>query len=1026
MKWTKNQEEAINIKGINTIVSAGAGSGKTAVLTERVIQKLLNKTHINELLLLTFTNNAAYEMKNRIKKEILKHPEIQEEIKLVESADITTFDAFALSLVKKYHYYLNLSKDINIIDASIINKKKKDYINEIFNDLYEDNNPDFISFVTTFGTKNDKQIKKLLLEINQKTNLLSNEEEYLNNYITSYYSDSNINELFKDYENNIISNINTINNLLYNLSFEVDNDYYNKIYKELKPLLNSNTYEEIKINVLNIDLPRITGSTDKGKYYKKEINNIVNNLKDITIYSKDMLINNLLSTKKYANIIINILIKLNEKTNNFKNKYSVYEFNDISKLAIKLVKEYEDVRSYLKYHYKEILIDEYQDTSDIEEEFINIISNNNLYMVGDIKQSIYRFRNANPDIFKLKYEQYKNNIDGYKIDLNENFRSRKEVLDSINIIFNHIMDLNIGNANYKDEHQLIFGNNTYINEGNNNYNNYLDIYSYDDKDTSYNKNEIEAFIIASDIIDKINNKYLVYDNTLRPCTYKDFCILQDRSADFDVYKKVFNYLNIPLNIYKDEDILMTDELLLINNIISLIINIKNNIKDNNLYYASIARSYLFNIKDEEIYNTITNNKIANTNIYKICKDISKEIDYLNNKEILSLIINRFDFYNKMITTNNTLKRTITLENLLNKFNELDKVDINIYNLNDYLNSLIEDKESIKVPGIINEDDKVTITTIHKSKGLEYKICYYSGLYKEFNKMDVNKRIIINSNYGLILPAYDEGFIDTFVKTLNKNKYNLDEISEKIRLLYVALTRAKEKIILVAPLKEDIINIYDENNIVDHESRLKYKSFLDILNSVNIYIDKYITKKEIPNINPNYIFNKEIDLNKINKSDKIIVNEIEYISNIVNQSHYSKANTGLYTKEEINNINLGTKMHYILEHLDFINPNLDLYTKEEGDIINSLLSNLNNLKECTIYKEHEYIYEKDNNYKHGIIDLILEYKDHYDIIDYKLKNTTDKAYISQLNGYKEYLSSITKKEVNTYLYSLLDKELINIK
>jgi ATP-dependent helicase/nuclease subunit A len=531
-KWTNEQLDAINKSGTNIIVSAGAGSGKTAVLTERVINKLNNGIHINELLILTFTNNAAAEMKERIKKRISKIPELKEELNLIESANITTFDAYVLSLVKKYHYYLDIDQNINIIDSTIVKQKKKEIINNIFNNLYENNNSQFINLITKYGVKNDKEIKRLILNIDDTLDLIIDKDYYLNNYINSYYSNDNLNNLFNEYNNILSKRIDSIKSSLYNLSFESDSDYFNKINDLLLPLLNAKNYGEIRSS-LDISLPRLPNkSSDIVKYFKEQIKNLIDSLKVDTSFTKEYLINEVISTKEDAEVIILLLSELNKETNSYKLSHKIYEFNDISKLAIKLLKNNKDVCNDLKMSFKEIMIDEYQDTSDMQEEFIKLIENNNVYMVGDVKQSIYRFRNANPDIFKLKYDFYKNNNGGIKIDLNKNFRSRANVLASINDIFNHIMDNDIGNANYKDEHQLIYGNLAFDEKGANNYNNNLEINTYEEDDIHSNE-EIEAFIIANDINNKINNKYLVFDNEqLRPATYKDFCILMDRTNNF--------------------------------------------------------------------------------------------------------------------------------------------------------------------------------------------------------------------------------------------------------------------------------------------------------------------------------------------------------------------------------------------------------------------------------------------------------------------------------------------------------------
>lgn len=1027
-KWTEEQKLAIVKGNTNIIVSAGAGSGKTAVLTQRVITNLKKGMHINELLILTFTNNAAMEMKTRIKKAILADEEIKNEAKLTDSADITTFDAYVLSLVKKYHYLLNLDSDITLIDSSIIKKKKKDFIEEIFDELFTQKNEKFIKFVTDFGTKNARQTKKTILNLDYSFDLITKKEDYLNNYIESYYNKNNLDNLFHQFENILLKRVESIKNLLLNLSFEVDSDYYDKIYKTLEPLLKSSNYQEIRSN-LDFKLSPLRNASDKSKYYKEQISKIIKDLKSLTEFHEQVLKDDLLKTKEYAEVIIEILLKLTQKVNDYKFEYQVFEFNDISKFALEILDKNEDIRNELKNYYKEIMIDEYQDTSDVQEQFIKYIENNNVYMVGDIKQSIYRFRNANPDIFKIKYDAYKEGKNGFKIDLNKNFRSRGEVLDSINQIFNHIMDDNIGNANYIKEHQLIFGNNTFIEEGNNNYNNNLEIYNYL-PDPNFTKEEMEAFIIANDIKKKVTSNYEVFDKNLRPCKYSDFCILIDRTTAFDTYKKIFDFLNVPINIYKDDNIMISDETSLINNIIKFIINIKNNkINETSRFcFASIARSYLYQLDDQTIYDTISQNKINESEIYEIAYNISKNLDSLSNEEIIKKIIYDYKFYDKMIIAGNLNYRSIILDNLINKFKELNKVNMTIYEVNDYLDSLINDEESIKIPALLNKNDSVTITNIHKSKGLEYKICYFPSLHKEFNLMDLNNRIIFNTKFGLILPNYDNGFKSTFINFLNKETYIKDEISERIRLFYVALTRAKEKMIMVTNLIQNDNCTTDENGIIDYLTRINYRSYKDILESVYPYIHKYIENIDLPEINIGYKYSQKNNIN-IDTEDnhKIIVNEKEYISELINEEHYSKSENKLITPTEVSNMEYGTHMHYILENTDFKNPDYSLLTNEEQEIIQELLNNqiMSNIKDANIYHEYEFIYENNKQIKTGIIDLMLEYPDHIDIIDYKLKNTNDPAYLKQLNGYKEYIENKNNKPTYIYLYSLLNKELIDL-
>lgn len=1023
--WTKEQLTAIETRGKNIIVSAGAGSGKTEVLSERVINNLINNNiHIDEMLILTFTKNAAFEMKERIKKKIKLHDEIKDELKLIDSADITNFDAYTLALVKKYHYILNLDANLSIIDSSIINNMKNIYLNEIFDHKYIENNEKFNNLITSFCNKNDKELKKIILNLDSKLELLSNKEKYLTNYINNYYSPNNLNNLFNEYTNNLLDKINTIKDLLEQIKYETDSNFYDKYYTSLLPLLNSTTYEEIRSS-LDIKIVINRNSTPLGKELKANISSILKEIKDACTNSKEVLINEVLNTKDNVEIIITIILELTNKINKFKHDNSSYEFNDISKYAIKLIKENDNIRNELKYHYKEIMIDEYQDTSDIEEEFINLIENNNVYMVGDIKQSIYRFRNANPNIFKDKYDLYKDGTNGIRIDLNKNFRSREEVLTSINNIFDHIMDNKIGNANYKEEHNLIFGNQTFINEGKNQNNNNLEIYNYK-KNNINTQEEIEAFIIGNDIKNKIKKKYQVFDKQLRNCIYSDFCILLDRGSSFNTYKKVFDYLGIPLHIYQDEDILFSSETLLINNIIGFLINIKNNIfnSETNFYYASIARSYLFEQKDKEIYETIKNKTIKTNEVYEKLLPISKELDYLSNKDILLQIIDKLNIYEKLSLVGNINEKNIILNNLINKFEELNKIGIDIYGINNYLNDLIDNKDKIKIPASHISIDSVTLTNIHKSKGLEYKICYFAGYYKKFSIEDIKPKIRYDNKYGIIFPDYNKAFIDTFISKLSKNNFKLEDISEKIRLLYVALTRCKEKMIIVSSLKED--ETENKDIIINDYKRSKYNSFEDILNSVYNYITKYITNIEVPKIDNKYKQSKSMNI-KTSTKDKIEVIEKEYNINEIEENHFSKTTNKLYTKEEKNNMEYGTYIHYLLETTNFKEPEYTNLSDNEITIIKNLLKNdiFKDIKNANIFKEYEFIEETNNETKTGIIDLMLEYEDHIDIIDYKLKHIEDKAYINQLNGYKNYIHNLTNKPVSTYLYSILDKTLFKL-
>lgn len=1035
--WTKEQSCAINEEGKNIIVSAGAGSGKTAVLSERVLRKLKEGVNINELLILTFTKAAAKEMKERIRKKIKMDKSLYKQLNLIDASYITTFDSFALSTVKKYHYLLNVSPNISVIDSSLIRLEKEKILDEIFNEKYTKEDKLFEKLISDFCIKDDKEIKKYILNINDKLDLKFDKKNYLKNYLETAFNECKVREDIIEFEGILKSKIDEISCILEDLSFILDGEYFYTLKDALKPLLGSEKYDDMLRN-LNVSMPKLPGgSSDEVKDLKTKISNVIKELKALCKYkNEDEIYNLIISTYDYVKCIIEIILKLDEKIYDYKFKNDMFEFNDIAILAITILKENEDVREELKNYFNEIMIDEYQDTNDMQEEFISLISNNNVYMVGDIKQSIYRFRNANPYIFKNKYDNYKDNIGGFKIDLNKNFRSRKEVLSNINRIFEVMMDNSLGGAEYKESHEMIFGNTSYDEKGDVNQNNDLEIYNYIyDKNAIYTKEEIEAFIIANDIKKKIESKYKVFDKDefiIREVNYNDFVILMDKSTNFSLYKKIFEYIGVPLTIYKDEKITEDMILSILKNILLLIQKVHDKEYDTKFKYLfiSISRSPLFETSDDLIFNYFKNNNFKENELYKLCLELSKYIDNMSIKDFINLVIDKFNFYENIIKIGNVNSNIIKLDYILNITDNFSSLGYTIKEFSEYLEEIIDKKYDIKFNENKETGNSVKIMTIHKSKGLEYHVCYYPGLYSKFNISDLNDKFMFDNEYGIISPFFDEGIDTTIYKELVKNNYIKEEISEKIRLFYVGLTRAKEKMILVCNLDQDETYNKKENGVLKDIFRIKYRSFKDMILSVKEYLYDYITDINLDKIGITKDYNLIKNTNYlefIDKTDeKILVNEINIKEENIEEESFSKKQTQLLDKDAKENIELGLDMHYIFEIVDFKNPNLDKLSIDEF-YKNKILKFLNNdifkdINNAKIYKEYEFMYKKDDINYHGIIDLMLVYDNRVDIIDYKLKNIDDEKYINQLNGYKDYIKNKTSREVDIYLYSIMNDEI----
>ncbi len=1038
MAWTPEQQKAIDETGTNIIVSAGAGSGKTAVLTARTMRILNSGIHVNELLILTFTKAAAGEMKERIRKSIKKgipdNPALAKELELIDQAYITTFDSFALSVVKKYHYLLNISNDIGISDASIIDMQKIKIMDEVFDQYYENPSASFSKLIYDFCVKDDKDLKDAILKIATKIDAFPNRDEYVENYMNNYFSQSFIEECLTEYETLLQAKTTEIDKLSYKLTMYTDGDYAVKLTESLTPLLNCKTIDEFYSTIGLTKLPMLPrGSDDDTKASRNKLKSSLDELKEtVSNYgNKETILESLKSIKEYSSVIISIVKDYLTSFHKYKEDNGIYDFQDIALLSIRVLKENESVRNELRDTFKEIMIDEYQDTNDIQETFIGMIENHNTYCVGDIKQSIYRFRNANPYIFKNKYDNYALGNNGMKIDLVKNFRSRREVLSNINEVFNLVMDDIIGGAEYHESHQMVYGNTSYIEEGLTDYNYDFQILEYDDtKDKKYSKEEIEIFAIAKDIKDKISSKYQVFnkdDKVLRDITYNDFVILMDRTTDFDLYKKIFEYVGIPLTLYKDDKLNNSDDIYILKNIIDYIvkINLKEFDTEFKYDYISIARSYLFELSDEEIFSSFKNNNFKDNIVYETFKDLASDITSTSVSTLLENIIKKTNMYEKFIKVGNIDASMIRISKLFDIANNLSSLGYDIYTFRNYLNELLDTDYDMKYSATSASSNSVKIMTIHKSKGLEYHVCYYSGLYKGFNISDLKDRFLFDNKYGIITPYFKEGINESMIKYLVKYHYLEEEVSEKIRLFYVALTRAKETMILLTPKVEEEINDLDENNTIDITLRRKYRSFSQIMNSVKHNLLKYYKEINIEDlgITKQYLYNNK-SLNKLESlsSEKIIVEPIQIEeSSSVTQEHFSKNTHELITKEISNNMKFGLEVHETLEYLDFKNPNLDLIENQFiRQKVANFLSNplLNDIENANIYKEYEFIYTNDTTEYHGIIDLMIEYEDKINIIDYKLNNIKDENYLKQLSGYKTYISSLSNKEINIYLYSII--------
>ena len=1029
-KFTEEQQRAIDLEGENILVSAGAGSGKTAVLSERVLRKVTEGVPVNQLLILTFTKKAASEMKERIRKKLRK-ANLTKQLELLDSSFITTFDAYSMAIVKKYADTLNISRNLEVMDDVILSLKEDEILEEIFNEYYASKDERFYHFLDAFTFKDDKEIKTKIKKILASLDLVLDLDSYLDSYLDNYYKKENLYKYLNEYLELITEKDRYLKELINDFLRMIDDKYHAKVIDIISNYLNSNNYKEIK-ETLDFKIPNLPkGSEEEVKNLKKTINERQEELKNLMIYDEEAdYIKSLENTYPYVSMLLEIINKLRLRVWNFKMSENAYTFLDIEKLAIKLVKEYEEVREELKNSYQEILIDEYQDTNDIQETFISYIAKNNVYMVGDIKQSIYRFRNANPMLFQEKYDNYKVHNGGTVIDLSKNFRSRREVIDTINNLFCHIMDQDIGGANYLDGHAMIFGNLTYEDKAHVDDNCDMEILTYNDEDKTFDTREKEAFLIASDIKKQIASKRLVFDKDkeiLREVDYQDIAILLDRSTDFTLYKQVFEYLGIPITLWQSENAKASYDLEIVKNLFLLGKKIYLNEYDTlfKLTYTSLARSFLYSMSDADIYHTIMENKYKETKLYQDFFNLIKEYEILSPISYFNKILEITDYTNKLTKIGKVAVYRSRVEYFYKMISNLEKKNKDLLEVTDYLESLCNTELEVKLSLSKSDSNSVKVMTIHTSKGLEYPLCYFAGFSKKFNDADNKETVFFDRNYGIVIPDIEKD-TDLITKRLVVAKNRQEDISEKIRLFYVALTRAREKIIIVMPEQEEIKEMKD---IVPREERLGYHSFMDMMISVLEEFSSNVTNiSEIPDISKAYLSRKEIVKEAKGELLPLTFIKSNYQVGEEEQVKFSKETVVKRTKEEKEEMEYGVHIHELFERLDIKNKILpDNISIREEKLLKAFLENdfFKKYSDMKVVKEYEFITKEDNYKLHGKIDLLLINDTSSIIVDYKLRNVTDKAYLKQLAGYKKVIEKKLSLPVTCYLYSILDSEFIRV-
>jgi len=1036
-KWTVDQKKAIEANEGRFLIAAGAGSGKTAVLTERIHRLLKDGKihHLSELLVLTFTNKAAHEMKERTRQALMADPSLRNQADEVESADITTFDAFALSLVKKYHYDLGLPSDIAIMDENALQLKTREFLDEILAGYYSKKDPAFLDFIHHYTLKDDSVVVEMTLELLSQALLSGEPESFFENVLRDSYSPSFLKretQAFYELQNKKLGD-------LVEDAHQFDHlDVASLEEGFLSSFLDLGSYDALAQKIAGqryflIPKQYREDLSFKDKALHSSLGSAFAEIRDsfASFGSSEDQINRISLTEKYAALWVELAKKLYEKLAIFKKEKGVYSFDDIAALARQAV-AVPAISSSLRKRYLYTMVDEYQDTSSLQQRFLDSFNNGNFFAVGDIKQSIYRFRHADPSLFASLKKRFLSSGEGTLITLQDNFRSRKEVLEDINDIFSHAMSKALGEVTYDASEALGYGN-RFLYEKSEDPRYHLETILYEKRD-DLKMSECEARLIATDILQKVKTGFPLAavnegnEAVLRPCRFEDFAILIARKRDFPIYKRVFSEAKIPLDITADLDLANEDVSRLFLSFIALPLALDVDENRERHCYASIMRSYLYQEKDEDIYHDLTSGAYRNSPLFETLRSQKEEILRQENKKSVLFFFDTFPFFERLPFLGDVKENAEKLESFLFQAENFDRLGEDYKEFAGNFVAMKNYDVDLAIPALKATPASVRLMSVHASKGLEFPIVYVPDLSSKVNVKAIHTAFGYSPKQGFLIPlSLMEGNPYSILHYLHNEEEKEAELSERMRLYYVALTRAKEKLVLVERKEDNLevvrldplhllrIHSHPEKGEEDKTkgSIRPAESFLDF----NRLSGLPFSFKETPVLDPLPLTQGEGNFENENAPER------KQVSILPQEApHIRASKTSLEPLDE-GALSYGTALHRLLEVTDFRTKDTSfIKNAEDRSLIDKVLSLplFSTLEKAMIYKEYAF-YDEEKNL-HGSIDLLLIYPEKAVIVDYKAKDIDDPHYREQLALYRSYIEKSFAKPVETYLLSIIGGEL----
>lgn len=916
MTWTESQKKVIDRRERNILVSAAAGSGKTAVLVERIIQKITqDKVDIDKLLIVTFTNAAAAEMRERIRdaieKKLEEEPEdihLQRQFTLVHNAQITTIDSFCLYVIRNYFYKIDLEPNFRVADEGELSLLRSDVLGKLLEAHYAAGEEAFLSFVAGYGSaKSDQAIQDMILKMYTYAQSYPWPDEWLVSCGQAYdlkeEADMEQADWMKQFLDSLVTAVSDCGSQMreaLNVCEEPDGPYmYADALKEdirrLDAIRESGSYARFgeEINAYAKAFPKLAAARKfEGSVEKKElVQNIRNAMKKEIKDMRDKFFFKepeeiFLDMKKTAPAVKMLVALTEEFASCFaaeKKRKNLVDFSDMEHFALKILvdqttKEPTETADEFAALFDEIMIDEYQDSNYVQETLLRAVSKerfgqNNLFMVGDVKQSIYRFRLARPELFMEKFDTYAAGTPGCeRIDLQKNFRSRDEVLSGVNDIFYKIMCRDLGNVVY-DENAALYPGADYPED--------MDpamfamevLVADESGAEEMERVELEARMIASRIHEMRKEGQTVTDKEsgeLRPMEYRDIVILlRSVSGMADTFVKVLSEEGIPAFTTSRTGYFSTVEIQTVLNMLRVIDNPMQDIPLAAVLYSPVggfSGEDLAKIRavsgEKTFYESIltydtmpeeeTDQKLRERLRGFLAKleDFRKRVPYTPVHELITELLEETGYLSYITALPAGEQKCANVQMLIEQAIHYEDTSYKgLFHFVRYIEKLRKYDVDYGEADIINENENaVRIMSIHKSKGLEFPVVFAAGMGKTFNTQDTRSRLILHPELGIGLDCMDtvrRTKTPTLLKRTLARQTEEENLGEELRVLYVALTRAKEKLILCGCLKdvEKKFGEYRQNADTEHPvsflARSSAHCYFDwVLPALYSYPEKY--------------------------------------------------------------------------------------------------------------------------------------------------------------------------------------------